>query len=164
MLVKDKGLEATVRFVGVTLFAPGKWIGIELDEPKGKNNGMIHGKAYFQCPENHGLMVRQNQVQVCFRPCLTIVESCWCPQILPDTKATHFVSRIPGASNIPTPVSFKRPSSAGKKSSPQSQAKQVKNALSGSKQQQAGASPQVVRKQAAAIERGPPETTVCCVT
>lgn len=68
VLVKDKGLEGTVRFVGNTLFAPGKWIGVELDEAKGKNNGMIQGKAYFLCPDNHGLMVRQNQVQVCFLP------------------------------------------------------------------------------------------------
>ncbi len=64
VLVKDKGLEGTVRFIGTTLFAPGKWIGIELEEFKGKNNGIIQGKVYFQCPENCGLMVRQNQVQV----------------------------------------------------------------------------------------------------
>lgn len=63
-LVKDKNLEGTVRFVGPTLFAPGKWIGIDLDDAKGKNNGLIQGKAYFQCPDNHGLMVRQNQLQV----------------------------------------------------------------------------------------------------
>ncbi len=64
VLVKDKNLEGTVRFIGTTLFAPGKWIGIELGEGKGKNNGMVQGKAYFQCPDNCGLMVRQNQVQV----------------------------------------------------------------------------------------------------
>ena len=64
VLVKDKNLEGTVRFSGTTLFAPGKWIGIELDEPKGKNNGVIQGKVYFQCQENYGLMVRQNQLQV----------------------------------------------------------------------------------------------------
>lgn len=66
VLVKDKGLEGAVKYAGNTLFAPGKWIGVELDESKGKNNGMVQGKAYFQCPENHGLMVRQNQLQVCF--------------------------------------------------------------------------------------------------
>lgn len=64
VLVKDKSLEGTVRFVGATLFAPGKWIGIELDESKGKNNGLVQGKAYFHCPDNCGLMVRQNQLQV----------------------------------------------------------------------------------------------------
>lgn len=65
VVVKDKNLEGSVRYVGTTLFAPGKWIGIELDEPKGKNNGIIQGKTYFQCPENCGIMVRQNQLQVC---------------------------------------------------------------------------------------------------
>jgi dynactin 1 len=64
VLVKEKGLEGTVRFVGTTLFAPGKWVGVELGEPKGKNSGIVQGKEYFQCPENHGIMVRQHQLQV----------------------------------------------------------------------------------------------------
>lgn len=85
-LVKDKNLEGTVRFIGTTTFAPGKWIGIELDDAKGKNNGLIQGKAYFQCPDNHGLMVRQNQLQVWsdtklttfkIRYFLTIFSSCY---------------------------------------------------------------------------------------
>lgn len=46
------------------MFAPGKWVGVELDEPKGKNNGIVQGKTYFQCRDNHGLFVRQNQLQV----------------------------------------------------------------------------------------------------
>ncbi len=46
------------------MFAPGKWVGVELDEPKGKNNGTVLGKAYFSCRDNHGLFVRQNQLQV----------------------------------------------------------------------------------------------------
>lgn len=62
VLVKDKNLEGVVKFVGTTEFAPGKWIGIQLSEPKGKNNGSVHGKAYFTCPDNYGLFVRQNQV------------------------------------------------------------------------------------------------------
>ncbi len=62
--VKEKNLDGTVRFVGGTLFAPGKWVGVDLDEPKGKNNGTVMGKEYFQCENNHGLMVRQNQLQV----------------------------------------------------------------------------------------------------
>ena len=64
VLVKDKSLEGTVKFIGTTLFAPGKWIGVELDDAKGKNNGTIQGKSYFQCNDNHGLMVRHNQLQV----------------------------------------------------------------------------------------------------
>lgn len=40
----------------------GKWIGVELDEPKGKNNGTVQGKSYFSCPDNHGIFVRASQV------------------------------------------------------------------------------------------------------
>ena len=51
-------MEGVVKFVGTTEFAPGKWIGIQLSEPKGKNNGSVHGKVYFTCPDNYGLFVR----------------------------------------------------------------------------------------------------------
>jgi dynactin 1 len=36
-----------VAYVGTTLFSPGKWIGVILDENKGKNNGTVMGKTYF---------------------------------------------------------------------------------------------------------------------
>ncbi|XP_022080743.1 dynactin subunit 1-like isoform X2 [Acanthaster planci] len=59
-----KGLHGKVAFVGVTAFASGKWIGVVLDEPKGKNNGIVQGKKYFSCPDNHGIFVRQSQITV----------------------------------------------------------------------------------------------------
>lgn len=62
--VVAKQLLGTVQFIGETEFSPGKWIGVVLDEPRGKNNGIINGKEYFKAPENRGLFVRQNQLRI----------------------------------------------------------------------------------------------------
>uniref|UniRef100_A0A4W5N4U1 Dynactin subunit 1 n=1 Tax=Hucho hucho TaxID=62062 RepID=A0A4W5N4U1_9TELE len=59
--VIGKGQRGTVAYVGATLFATGKWVGVILDEPKGKNDGTVQGKKYFQCDENCGIFVRQSQ-------------------------------------------------------------------------------------------------------
>ena len=52
-----------VRFVGSTSFQVGKWIGIELDEANGKNNGSVQGTQYFTCEEGHGVFVRPSQIK-----------------------------------------------------------------------------------------------------
>ncbi|SNX85167.1 related to Dynactin 1 [Melanopsichium pennsylvanicum] len=53
-----------VLFVGQTSFAAGVWVGIELDNPNGKNNGSVQGKRYFECEDGYGVFVRSSQVQV----------------------------------------------------------------------------------------------------
>ena len=58
---KDVG-NGTVAFVGETEFAKGVWIGIILDEQKGKNNGSIQGTTYFTCEPNYGMFVREQLV------------------------------------------------------------------------------------------------------
>ncbi|KAJ7422247.1 dynactin subunit 1-like isoform X3 [Pitangus sulphuratus] len=60
--VIGKGHRGTVAYVGATLFATGKWVGVILDEPRGKNDGTVQGRKYFTCEENHGIFVRQSQI------------------------------------------------------------------------------------------------------
>ncbi|XP_044039427.1 dynactin subunit 1-like isoform X11 [Siniperca chuatsi] len=62
--VIGKGQRGTVAYIGATLFASGKWVGVILNEAKGKNDGTVQGKRYFTCEENHGIFVRQSQIQV----------------------------------------------------------------------------------------------------
>ncbi|KAI1895173.1 hypothetical protein AGOR_G00103570 [Albula goreensis] len=52
-----------VRFYGKTSFAPGFWLGIELDKPSGKNNGSVGGVQYFSCPPKHGVFAPPSRVQ-----------------------------------------------------------------------------------------------------
>ncbi|XP_023176808.2 dynactin subunit 1 isoform X1 [Drosophila hydei] len=59
-----KELFGTIAYVGMTSFAVGKWVGVVLDEPKGKNSGSIKGQQYFQCEENCGMFVRPTQLRV----------------------------------------------------------------------------------------------------
>lgn len=45
--VAGKNIRGEVAYIGVTTFAAGKWVGVVLTEPKGKNNGTIQGNSYF---------------------------------------------------------------------------------------------------------------------
>ena len=45
--VIGKGFIGTVKYSGMTAFASGKWIGVALDEAKGKNDGTGIIMSYF---------------------------------------------------------------------------------------------------------------------
>ncbi|CAE7628090.1 CLIP1, partial [Symbiodinium pilosum] len=60
--VAQTQLCGTAKFIGTTEFAAGEWMGIELDDKAGKNNGCVKGKAYFECKPDHGLFVRPTAV------------------------------------------------------------------------------------------------------
>lgn len=58
------GRNAVVRFVGETTFAPGIWVGVELDDGNGKNDGSVQGERYFDCAMGNGMFVRPTAVTV----------------------------------------------------------------------------------------------------
>lgn len=51
-----------IRFIGDTKFAPGKWIGVQLTSPDGKNDGTVAGVRYFACPNNCGVFVKPQRL------------------------------------------------------------------------------------------------------
>merc|ERR1711990_1303290 len=54
----------TIAFIGETKFAKGEWIGLILDEKKGKNNGSIQGVEYFSCEPEFGMFVRPGLIEL----------------------------------------------------------------------------------------------------
>ena len=57
---KHRGL---VKFVGEIPSLPsGYWVGIMFDDKVGKNDGMLNGKRFFNCPAGHGGFLRPNKV------------------------------------------------------------------------------------------------------
>ncbi|CAD8105286.1 unnamed protein product [Paramecium sonneborni] len=71
----NQGQRGTVRYVGqVPEIGLGYFVGIELDEPTGTNNGNIQGFQYFQCPQKFGIFVRPNEIIVGDYPVLDLDE------------------------------------------------------------------------------------------
>lgn len=63
--VRPGGKRGSVRFVGRCPGLPlGFWIGVEYDEPVGKNDGTVKGIRYFQARQNFGGMARPVNVTV----------------------------------------------------------------------------------------------------
>ncbi|KAJ3210829.1 Microtubule-associated tumor suppressor candidate 2 [Clydaea vesicula] len=50
----------------------GVWCGLKLDHAIGKHNGVVAGKRYFNCEENHGIFVKMENVSVVYKPKRTV--------------------------------------------------------------------------------------------
>lgn len=66
MLKPSNGIEmrGRVAYVGLLEGKQGYFVGLELDEPLGKNSGEFMGKQLFQCGKMKGLFVRPDQILI----------------------------------------------------------------------------------------------------
>jgi len=61
---KPGGRRGELKYVGqCPELAPGFWVGVQFDEPLGKNGGKIKGTRYFECEEGFGSMLRPELVE-----------------------------------------------------------------------------------------------------
>lgn len=67
VLSKD-GRQGVIRYIGNAAFATGAWLGLELPEDKGKNDGSVNGERYFQCQPGFGIFVRPESIVEILEP------------------------------------------------------------------------------------------------
>ena len=56
------GRQGVIRYTGALHIAAGDWLGLELPDGSGKNDGSVKGERYFQCPPGFGIFVRKESV------------------------------------------------------------------------------------------------------
>lgn len=82
-----------IRFLGETAFKEGDWVGIDLDEPLGKNDGSVAGERYFDCETQHGVFARATGIAI-------ILEE---PTPKPTTKAAALRTKTATGLSKPQP-------------------------------------------------------------
>ncbi|CAF1603342.1 unnamed protein product [Rotaria magnacalcarata] len=123
--IAGKGI-GTIAFVGKTDFADGEWIGVILDEPKGKNNGTVPKKdgttvRYFTCNDNHGLYVRPAQIESVINDLQT--------ELVRSTSNHSIKSQASSTGSIPPPSNLAVPRTSTLPAKPSGLRAPVSNAV-----------------------------------
>jgi dynactin 1 len=56
------GRQGVIRYMGQLHIAAGEWLGLELPDNTGKNDGSVKGERYFQCQPGYGIFVRKESL------------------------------------------------------------------------------------------------------
>lgn len=89
-----------VRYFGDALFSDGKWVGVELFEELGRNDGTVQGHRYFSCKPKYGVFVRP----------VNCSKASTVPASKPITPNVRMTSRSSTRASLPNTSSFSRSS------------------------------------------------------
>ena len=113
-----RGLKGVVRYVGDYHVKPGTWVGIELETPRGKNNGVIAGKKYFECEDKHGLFLSMEDALKFCKIGQEMPKSQSQSVAAPDPKPGIPVAHCPSAEAVAPPTSPRQRSTPQSKEAP----------------------------------------------
>ena len=99
------GRQGVVRYIGTLHIAAGDWLGLELADSSGKNDGSVKGERYFECKSGHGIFVRKESA-------VKIVK-----QATASTRPSGATSTTNGAAIKPRPSSGITPDIARRRQS-----------------------------------------------
>jgi len=100
------GKRGVVQYVGkIPQIAAGWWIGVQYDEPVGKNDGTVKGKRYFECPPKYGGFLRPDKLAVGDYPELDIFDDSDEDLADDESEPSAAAGSASGSAAAPTPVS-----------------------------------------------------------
>ncbi|KAK6604714.1 CAP-Gly domain-containing protein [Botrytis cinerea] len=90
------GAIATILWIGTDpIFASGDWVGVELEDGGGKNDGSVLGRRYFQCEMGKGMFVRPSTIAIIDRPAPPPKSACACKETWSTKKSMNAPSPSP---------------------------------------------------------------------
>ncbi|XWW98673.1 hypothetical protein V2A60_006675 [Cordyceps javanica] len=99
----NDGRKATVRFAGQTSFQVGEWIGVELEDKTGKNDGSVQGQRYFDCPLGYGMFVKPMMATIIAQPPAAAK-----PGVKKVTRPSSFINPAASRASIGNDVTLNR--------------------------------------------------------